>query len=455
MSLFAGAGGLDLGLENAGLTTVVANELEVHACETLRANQLLPSLAASEFESWFAEQAKQRCYESAPKTLVELRRRISGGRRHSYLRNARIIQGDIRKLGADDICSLSGIRRGELFMLAGGPPCQPFSRAGKRESVEVADGRLFLEFVRLVNELKPRWFLFENVKGLLLTRTDVVSGSCPSCNEIRIVTFDEREFHLRGDDCKPRCHVCGKSLAALRTSNERGGSLDIIVQEFERTGYSCAWRVLNAADFGAPQIRERLFLVGSRDNEPFSWPQPTHGETSSSDASQLSLFRGTQKLLPWRTMIDCLWPKKRHSIFGRLDPDKAVLWVKNVVRPHDEPVTWTLRRASPTIGAHQAAKLAIAPKGVPEAQLRRQQWHVLGKRQGDTPPVPVVHEYLSDEELLRLQTFPENWYLFGTRMQRAFQIGNAVPPILAQAVGEEILKASGIAHPGLKAVRNA
>jgi len=154
-------------------------------------------------------------------------------------------------------------------------------------------------------------------------------------------------------------------------------------------------------------------------------------------------------------MIDCLWPKKRHNVFGRLDPDKAVLWVKNVVRPHDEPVTWTLRRAAPTIGAHQAAKLAIAPKGVPEAQLRRQQWHVLGKRQGDTPPVPVVHEYLSDEELLRLQTFPENWYLFGTRMQRAFQIGNAVPPMLAQAVGEEILRASGIAHSGQRAARHA
>jgi DNA (cytosine-5)-methyltransferase 1 len=59
----------------------------------------------------------------------------------------------------------AGIRRGELTLIAGGPPCQPLSRAGKRETVEAADGRLFLEFVRIVRDIQPRWFLFENVKG--------------------------------------------------------------------------------------------------------------------------------------------------------------------------------------------------------------------------------------------------------------------------------------------------
>src|SRR3546814_6744799 len=89
----------------------------------------------------------------------------------------------------------------------------------------------------------------------------------------------------------------------------------------------------------------------------------------------------------------------------------------NVVRPHDEPVTWSLDRVAPTVGAHQAAKFAIAPRGVPEEQLYRQQWHVLGRRQGDTPPVFVEHEYLSDENLLNLQTFPRSWYLHGIRMR--------------------------------------
>jgi DNA (cytosine-5)-methyltransferase 1 len=146
--------------------------------------------------------------------------------------------------------------------------------------------------------------------------------------------------------------------------------------------------------------------------------------------------------LPWRTVNQVLY-QEDHWRYGKLDPSTAVLWVKNVVRPHDEPVTWTLDRPGPTVGAHQAAKLAIAPFGVPGEQLERQQWHILGRRQGDTPPVFVEHEYLTDDELLALQTFPRSWYLYGTRMQRAFQIGNAVPPVLAKVVGEAILKAMG------------
>ena len=223
--------------------------------------------------------------------------------------------------------------------------------------------------------------------------------------------------------------------------NLKGGSLTVILNEFEKIGYTCTWKVLNAADFGVPQIRERLIVVGSRDGEAFSWPRPTHSSQAFETNEQLSLFSQASTLKPWVSMRTAVW-NKGHDRFGNLDSKRAVLWVKNVVRPHDEPVTWSLDRPSPTIGAHQAAKLAIAPDGVPQAQLLRQQWHVLGKRQGDTPPVPVHHALLSDKELLKLQTFPESWYLYGTRMQRAFQIGNAVPPILSKALGEAIVQAS-------------
>jgi DNA (cytosine-5)-methyltransferase 1 len=82
----------------------------------------------------------------------------------------------------------------------------------------------------------------------------------------------------------------------------------------------------------------------------------------------------------------------------------------------------------------------MAPNGVPEEQLVRQQWHVLGKRQGDTPQVEVEHTMLTDVELQLLQTFPKYWFVVGTRMERAFQIGNAVPVALAGAVGMQILK---------------
>jgi DNA (cytosine-5)-methyltransferase 1 len=246
------------------------------------------------------------------------------------------------------------------------------------------------------------------------------------------------------------CPACAHPGCEIDIQDVRGGSLDIILNEFRRIGYQCHHMLLNAADFGVPQSRERLFIVGSRDGEAFEWPAPTHRSQKQltqldSDPNQgqmdlLSQAHDHFPLKPWATVRDTLW-KNGHPEFKQLDPTKAVIWVKNVVRPHDEPVYWTLDRPAPTVGAHQAAKLCIAPEGVPAEQLARQQWHTRGHRQKDLPPVHFKHAYLSDIELLALQTFPVGWYLYGTRMERAFQIGNAVPPKLAQAVGRALLKA--------------
>jgi DNA (cytosine-5)-methyltransferase 1 len=441
VSLFTGAGGLDIGLEAAGFDTVAATEIELYACQTLRANKELALLSLNEFADWFERQLAQKCYRSVEKTEADrLRRRLepSVGQQR-YLRNAAILQTDVRDLSSAELLRVAGASRGDLELVAGGPPCQPFSRAGKRTNVECDTGRLFKEFARIVDDLRPRWFLFENVKGLILTKADVLEIQCSNCGASTIAPFAARFGDFAGATPCPRCSSF-QTRDVWRT--ERGGSLRIIVNEFERLGYKCYSRVLNAADFGAPQMRERLLIVGSRDGEYFEWPNATHCRITGS-TSQPELFGpiDASARKPWNTMYASLW-KHGHFKYGHLDQRRAVLWVKNVVRPHDEPVTWTLHRPAPTIGAHQAAKLAIAPNGVPPEQLARQQWHVKGRRQRDLPPVFVEHEYLSDEELLALQTFPSSWYLFGTRMQRAFQIGNAVPPILGEALGREILRTS-------------
>ncbi len=334
---------------------------------------------------------------------------------------------------------------GELTLVAGGPPCQPFSRAGKRHTVEAEDGRLFLEFVRVVRDVKPRWVLFENVKGLAQSKTTVPYAVCKKCSSKTIIPFDQRTAALSSQPMElAKCKICDCLGYEVELKEEKGGSLSIILAEFEAIGYKCNYSILNSADFGVPQSRERLFIVGSRDGEAFIWPKPTHfspaaiARASGKCAKQLSLIDEQSEMQPHLTMKDILW-KDGHPKFGRLDLNKAQLWVKNVVRPHAEAVTWSLARPSPTVGAHQAAKLAVAPFGVPPEQLARQQWHTLGRRQRDLPPVFVEHAMLSDEDLLRLQTFPPDWYLFGTRMERAFQIGNAVPPILGKVMGEAIL----------------
>jgi len=446
ISLFAGAGGLDIGLENAGFTTKVINELEFHACETLRQNRKLSVMGDAEADTWIEEQLSQRCYgklSSGERALLreKLRRSI---RAHSYLTHAEIIEGDIREVTTDVLLSKGQSEKGKLALVAGGPPCQPFSRAGKRETVETDDGKLFLEFVRIVNEARPRWFLFENVKGLAQSRTLTPYMICSDCGSKKPLPFSERGNALAGKLTQFKCSACGSKSAQVAIEDVRGGSLEIILNEFQALGYRCYYKILNAADYGVPQSRERLFIVGSRDGEKFEWPKPTHFErnerSNSSKSQQLDLLSDQEsEMKPWLTMRDVLW-KDGHPLFGKLDLSRAEIWVKNVVRPHAEPVSWSLDRPSPTVGAHQAAKLAIAPEGVPPEQLARQQWHTKGHRQRDLPPVEVSHAYLSDPELLALQTFPDDWYLYGTRMQRAFQIGNAVPPKLAEVVGRAILK---------------
>lgn len=445
ISLFTGAGGLDLGLENAGFETLVANELEPSACESLRANKHLSNLAESDFEAWFETQASQRCYKGAePGTLRRLAKRIKPAcSSHQYLSQTKILEKDIRLVTSEELMELAGVVRGELDLVAGGPPCQPFSRAGKRETVETDTGKLFREFVRIVDDLQPRWFLFENVKGLVLSKTELVETVCKACAHTALIPFAMRDETLEGGEIP--CRNCGSFQTSVVRRMKRGGSLDIILNEFESIGYKCYAQVLNAVNFGAPQIRERLIIVGSRDKERFDWPVETHAKEAAT-SNQTELFGSSGDRKPWRSMFEALWADG-HSEFGKLDKKKAVLWVKNVVRPHDEPVTWSLDRPSPTIGAHQAAKLAVAPEGVPPEQLARQQWHTLGRRQRDLPPVDVKHAYLSDEELIKLQTFPAFWYFFGTRMQRAAQIGNAVPPILAEAVGRAIIAACKASKP--------
>lgn len=440
ISLFAGAGGLDLGLEFAGYTTLAANELEPQACETLRRNQALSRLKGRKLKEFVEEATKQKCFAKLSLEELEIFFSRLQDDRFPCLQEAQILEGDIREIPSSKFSA--AVPEGEeLFAIAGGPPCQPFSKAGKRKTLDCAkNGDLFYEFVRLVRDLKPRWFIFENVKGLSFAKTDVAYSVCRKCGSKALADFRLRQDWGEQKEKSPKCVKCGCKDTEWTIINEAGGSLKIIENEFANIGYKCSSRALNAADFGAPQIRERLFIVGSRDGKSFDWPRPTnHNQNGNGSSMQRELFTDNS-LKPWRTMREELW-SEGHWHYGNYNRDSAVLWVKNVVRPHDEPVTWSLDRPSPTIGAHQGAKLAFAPQGISEEQLFRQQWHTLGRRQGDTPPVFVEHQYLSDEELLRLQTFPRWWYLHGTRMQRAFQIGNAVPPVLARAVGEAVKKA--------------
>ena len=190
VSLFSGAMGLDIGLEQAGLRTVVAQDLDRWCVETIRRNG---------------------------HTAVE---------------------GDLRDLILNDpqlhaLMDTCGMRDREIFAVVGGPPCQPFSTAGKRLGVGDQRGQLYENFVQVVRTLRPRFFVMENVKGLASMRS------------------------RPGDDTS-------------------GPVLAHILELFAEAGYRTVHGVLDAVHYGTPQFRERLVILGSRDGEDLFLPVPSH-----------------------------------------------------------------------------------------------------------------------------------------------------------------------------------
>ena len=182
IELFAGAGGLALGIEKAGFMTLALNEMDHDACDTLRTNRPF----------W------------------------------------KVIEGDVAQLTQKDLKSELHLITGELDLLSGGAPCQAFSYAGKKLGLEDARGTLFYHYAVFLNQLKPKMFLFENVRGLL--------------------------------------------------SHDRGKTYRVMTDIFEDAGYSIQYKVLNAWDYGVPQKRERLITIGIRNDLArrihFEFPTP-------------------------------------------------------------------------------------------------------------------------------------------------------------------------------------
>jgi len=204
ISLFSGAGGMDIGFEMAGFKTAVAIEHDKSCCETLNKNK--PDLS--------------------------------------------IIQGDISNITTEQILKVGGLKPTEPALVIGGPPCQSFSLAGKRMGMNDPRGMLVLEFIRIVRESLPIAFVMENVKGMV---------------------------NWQG----------GKAIDAIM--NEIS---EPIFFEGKKFSYKVSKTVLNAANYGASQFRERVFIVGNRLNKTFHFPEATH---SNSDNETPDLFGNKKK----------------------------------------------------------------------------------------------------------------------------------------------------------------
>jgi DNA (cytosine-5)-methyltransferase 1 len=320
-SLFSGGGGLDLGLTLAGFEPRFSSDVEAQHCETLSYN----------------------------------------------FRNEAVKQADVNDLTGNEIKNLSKMK--SIDLLAGGPPCQAFSILGQRGSFNDPRGKLVFEYARIVKELKPRVFVFENVPGILNVN--------------------------KGQDWQ--------ELLGFFSSETR---------------YKLFYNILNAADFGIPQIRRRVFIVGFRDsNTEFSFPTPTHQDLNK----MTSMFDKTANLPSW--------------LAAKLALENVDGLPNHRIRPH---------------GTRVKNRYVKVAQGTRDKVDRTDRIHpdlpsgtvLVGSRAGGGRPFihPYEPRHLTVREAARLQSFPD-WYVFQNSETWQYRaVGNAVPPLMAKAVGEAILK---------------
>ncbi len=350
ISLFSGAMGLDLGLEAAGLNVRVSTDFDPFCCKTMQIN----------------------------------------GRN--------FVPGDIRKLIAyDPECSFlmrkADLLPGEAFLVVGGPPCQPFSTAGKRLAIADPRGSLFREFCYAVRKVRPRFFVMENVKGILSAALQPIrNGSKPTCEE------------------------------------ELPGSVfNVIKNEFAELGYKVTYGILDAVHYGVPQFRERLIIIGSRDHEDIFLPVPTHFPMHQNRAYR------------WKTLFEAIGDLENSAgVCGSFSKDR--LSYLRLVPPGGN---W---RSLPEDVRSEAMGGAFNSGGGKVGFYRRLDYNqpsptlITSPVQKATMLCHPVHDRpLSVREYARIQQFPDDWEIAGSITDCYRQIGNAVPIGLGKAIGEAIV----------------
>lgn len=379
IELFTGAGGLALGSHMSGFQHQALLEWNLPACYTLIANAETDSVPG--IQHW------------------------------------RVIRGDVRTIQFREF--------DQIDLVAGGPPCQPFSIGGKARGMD--DSRdMIPQFVRAVRELRPSAFILENVKGLmrplfrpyfsyvilqLIHPTVVRSNDEPWEDHLRRL----EDIHTAGSDEDPR--------------------------------YNVVFRLLNAADYGVPQTRERVFVVGFRSDTGIEWhfPAPTHGRDALTLAQSitgdywerhgvlpdhpqlLDRWKSPQRveeaplqLEAWRTVRDALCdlpePFERHE-------------------QHDGVTNHLLRSGARSYTGHTgsildwpAKTLKAGDHGVPGGE------NMIAFADGSV-------RYFTVREAARLQTFPDGWHFEGPWSEAMRQLGNAVPVSLAATISHSVASA--------------
>lgn len=321
LSLFSGAGGLDIGFSDVGFNIIGAVEIEAKFCDTLALN-------------------------------------TGAGRRFDHSR--------VRCM---DVRALSGGEFGAIDFIIGGPPCQTFSAAGRRANgvagTTDARGRLFREYIRLLKELSPRGFLFENVYGIV--------------------------------------------------GAQNGAAWKEILDEFSAAGYQLFYRIVDAADYGVPQHRERLLIIGLQEGA-FLFPRPTHGPDSLDKEPFYCAERAIKGVVSQE-------PDELNRLSGRY------AGLLNDIPPGLNYSFYTEEMGHPNpIFAWRSKFSDFLYKADPNMPVRT----IKASGGAYTGPLHWENRFFNCEEYKRLQTFPDDYRISGSKQTAVKQIGNSVPPQLAR-----------------------
>jgi DNA (cytosine-5)-methyltransferase 1 len=348
VSLFSGALGLDLGLEKAGFEIAVCVEYDHQACETIRANTKIP-----------------------------------------------VIEKDINDVTVEEILSTAGISRDEVFMVVGGPPCQAFSTAGKRRSLTDFRGNVIIRFLEIVREIKPKFFILENVRGILSTP----------------LTFVPEEYNGH----------------YVRILNHKGSVAYFVTKEFEKMGYAVNFSLFNSANYGVPQIRERVVFFGSLGKKKIPLPAPTHSKDGSITGNK------------WVTLSEAIGGLDTSSLhYVKLSPR-----MQKYLHLLSAGQNWT---DLPEKLKEEAMGASYHLGGGKTGFYRRLSWSSPSPTLVTSPAMPatlLVHpdemRPLSVEEYARIQQFPKDWSFSGSLSDIYKQIGNAVPVGLGYMAGKAVM----------------
>ena len=377
IDLFSGAGGLSEGFRQAGFNVGFGLDWDAESLETIQLNH--------------------------PDTAV--------------------LAGDVREVSAEDMLSMSSFS--EVDVVIGGPSCQGFSTQGRRGSWASDDdprNLLYREFARVVGELRPEWFVMENVPGLLYFNNGA---------------FGRRIFSL-----------------------------------FERIGYTTQHKLLLAADYGVPQLRKRLIIVGTRTGQNMAWPEQSHMGAVRRDAIDLWEHKRLN-YFPHLARHVSLW-----DAISDLPPIKAGGGREEAryrKRPESE-YQKLMRGNSTTLTDHQTFPLPDVHRELIEHVREGQTWreipeHLLPERfqkirrtdstnlfarpDRTRPSYTIITQFgnvttgaythptqdraFSAREGARIQSFPDHYRFHGNLTSKYRQIGNAVPPLMAQAIARQLL----------------